>query len=321
MKQARRWLRPLGILLGAGLLLFQVYQGWQAVRLQEIRLVSPGYLALSILPVMLAIFQQVVSWRILMLAINIRIPYRDVFRGYLLSFLPRYIPGTVWGYISRNEWLYQDYGVDYTLSSFGSILEIVVSIVASAMMACLFFVAYPAVQYKVWIGILVLVMPFLSWWVGSVLLKVGVVQKIFKKLEVKTLEVINLPRWLLSVLLITVNWFYYGFSLYLVVLGVGQTTSINLYSLVIFAGSYSLAWLLGFLVLFLPSGLGLREWVLAYLLSWGFSLTSFEASAVAITFRLIVVLAELLWIALVAVRWVGGHASRIAADKGDVAPR
>jgi hypothetical protein len=89
-------------------------------------------------------------------------------------------------------------------------------------------------------------------------------------------------------------WVLTGLAFY-VLLGsaVEDTLSIRWYEA---TGAYALAWLAGFLVIFLPAGLGVRESVLAMLLAPWF--TPGEAIFIAVLARLWWVLAEAVWIVI-----------------------
>jgi hypothetical protein len=70
----------------------------------------------------------------------------------------------------------------------------------------------------------------------------------------------------------------------------------------------SAAWLIGFIAIAVPAGIGVRELTLATLLSSQFGLLPWQAGLVAVASRLVVILAEVEWLLVglalhVYVRW------------------
>ena len=77
---------------------------------------------------MICFLQQVCAGVLLMRSLNIELPIHKARYIYSLSFLARYIPGSIWGYLSRSEWLLHDYQVSYASSNYGSILEVALAV-------------------------------------------------------------------------------------------------------------------------------------------------------------------------------------------------
>ena len=80
----------------------------------------------------------------------------------------------------------------------------------------------------------------------------------------------------------------------------------NIGNLVDFTFLFGFAWLAGFLVVFVPSGLGIREVVLSNLLTSILGIPAVQASALSVTSRFVISLAELAWI-LVALLFKNGQ--------------
>ena len=122
------WLRKIlyFVCLGAGalILILQAANGYRAQTARGLPITSPQLLFGALVFTGLATGAQMLAWRTLMQGLGVSLGKREVLRGYMLSFLPRYIPGSVWGYLGRNEWFFQEYAVSYAASNLGSILEI-----------------------------------------------------------------------------------------------------------------------------------------------------------------------------------------------------
>ena len=66
---------------------------------------------------------------------QVKINLISTLRGYSLSFLPRYLPGSIWGYLSRSEWLTQQFSIPFKYSNAISVVEIGATITANLLVA------------------------------------------------------------------------------------------------------------------------------------------------------------------------------------------
>ena len=111
--------------LGLGLALF-VYQLWLAVMALRSN-PAPlhyGYLLALLGLDLVAYVLLIAGWGIITRALRLDLSARHLYDGYVLAFLPRYIPGSVWGYVSRGEWMQRTCGANYSQSTAASIMEI-----------------------------------------------------------------------------------------------------------------------------------------------------------------------------------------------------
>jgi hypothetical protein len=237
-----------------------------------------------------------VAWKILMRDLNVNLSWNSVLKGYLLSFLPRYIPGSIWGYLSRNEWLYQEYHVDYFISNIGSILELGTAILANSMIVFLYFFYS---RIPIWLFfILAPIFTVLFWrlFKAAVLLKKNK-SNMFWKMILKISEVKTITLSLSTFLFLT-TWMLYGIGLFLIQSSFEPLDSLNLERITGFTGIYSLAWMVGFFIIFIPAGLGFRELALTNLLVTSQGFGNATANATAIISRISVMVAEIGWLIL-----------------------
>src|SRR3972149_6374809 len=120
----RRLLHLIGLALGGLLFVYQILNVLPAVMENKLHVSSPAFIGLALAIGVAAIGIQTIAWARLMRAFGIYLSWSQVLQGYTLSFLPRYIPGSVWGYLSRNEWLLQNHNVRYGISNRVSLLEV-----------------------------------------------------------------------------------------------------------------------------------------------------------------------------------------------------
>ncbi len=111
---------------------------------------------------MICFLQQIGAWVLLMRSLNIELPIHKARYIYSLSFLARYIPGSIWGYLSRSEWLLHDYQVSYTSSNYGSILEVALA-VSTGFCVLGFCILVNDALIPIWVGFLLFSLPLLPW--------------------------------------------------------------------------------------------------------------------------------------------------------------
>ncbi|MFZ3080520.1 MAG: hypothetical protein WA109_12645 [Bellilinea sp.] len=246
------------------------------------------------------------AWQMLMTGLQAHLVWGDVLQGYVLSFIPRYIPGTVWGYITRGEWLNKSFAIPFGVTNLGSILEMVFILIAN-----LTWITAGLISAQ-WLKFAIFGMPFVLAWVGWLITQWLASKPVFRIAFGKEAEVavrsFSLPRWLVITLLMIIFWGLQGLSFQMVIwsfLPSGQPLAWSLAEYWTATSSYNLAWFIGFIVLFVPAGLGLRETFLSKLIQEKLNQPAGAASVISITFRLVLAFGELIWaiVALIINRW------------------
>jgi uncharacterized membrane protein YbhN (UPF0104 family) len=293
-------LRYIGFAAGLALLLYQLFQAIKAYYQTGLVFHFSWFLLVALLCAMAALGAQMWAWKLVMQGLGVSLSSADVVRGYVISFLPRYIPGTIWGYLSRSEWLFQEHKVAYKESNIGSILEIILAILANAL----------------WIGTGLWVRTNNPLWLlatgsGVILIFLGgfITTKCFSnriwrmRLQGKGIfsyiTVFSVKKWIASLGVFLINWLFYGFSLAMVVKS-GNTAGFAFGADfgVVLTAVFCLSWLIGFLIVFAPAGLGFREVALSYLLSEYLAISMGEANAMAVASRVVILFSEVLWVVI-----------------------
>jgi len=270
-----------------------MYQAYLAFKNQIIFIQNYLPLGIAALAIVISFLQQIAAWALLMRSLNIRLPMHKARYIYSLSFLARYIPGSIWGYFSRSEWLMQDYQVSYAASNYGSILEVALEVLISFSVVG-FCIISSNVITPPWIGYVLFFLPWLPWalWFSQFSLQWRIKLSGYLKSDVLCFN----PRrreWSVILILLIINCFYYGLGVFLIGYSLGIWRVEQLLSVwTIVTGDFSAAWLAGFFAIFIPSGLGVRELVLSTLLISQFHLAQSVAQAISVMMRLITVLAE-----------------------------
>ncbi|WP_322506647.1 lysylphosphatidylglycerol synthase domain-containing protein [Anaerolinea sp.] len=290
MKQTAR---VIGFILGGGILIYQAVKGISFLLDSKI-VPSFGWLLFSLLFGVLAIAVQILCWTLIMRDLGASISFRQAMTGYVLNFLPRYIPGTLWGYLSRAEWLKNQYGVEYSASHWGSIVEVFLGVLSSLVAVLLFLPQgiSPIDRFLIATGTGLLL--FLLW---VFLNKISSFPSFGKIANPLLGFKMRLNIWVLAAFLLTLNWLNYGLVVYGTVKAVTHWQTVIVFpEWAQFSGLFSISWLIGFLSWLFPAGLGPRDWILSQGLVYAKALPFEMAYLVAVLVRLSGILSEVLWV-------------------------
>ncbi|HLC02299.1 MAG TPA: lysylphosphatidylglycerol synthase domain-containing protein [Anaerolineales bacterium] len=249
------------------------------------------FLLFLVMPLMASI-----SWFTVRRLTGVIGPYQAI-RLYFISQLPKYLPGGIWAFPGRML-AYQRVGVDRIKSIVSVFREVTALFLGGATIALLgLSQGLPAsgdLRLLLGIGIagsiLVLLLTQLPWF-WRLLSSIRVLRSTaLPMLEIPDQDVSLV--WLPSAFVVScVFWLALGASFRQLVLAINPSVSLSWIGA---ASLFSLAWCVGFVVVFVPAGLGIREAALAFLLSR--FLPEGDALAVALLARLWWMGAEALWI-------------------------
>lgn len=267
--------------LGLGIALF-VYQLWLAVvalRSNPAPL-HYGYLA-ALLGLDLAAYVLLIAgWGIITRALRLNLSTRHMFDGYVLAFLPRYIPGSVWGYVSRGEWMQRTCGATYAQSTAASLMEISVQFGTAGLVVLGGLAPAHWRAAAVVLGVCALAVPWL----------------LLQRLYLRRQQISNVRlvvAWLLLFLIYAVFWTVHGMTILMALQAVGTGATLTLPAAVF---AFCSSWLVGFAAILVPAGLGVREMTLSALLQRLTTIPAGDASLVAVITRLGIVAAELIFL-------------------------
>jgi hypothetical protein len=279
-----------GLAAGAALFAYQVLLTWRIVEQRGLRIVWPGAAALA-LGSMLAMYALLMlAWRQVMSNLGYTLGLRPTLQGYVLSFLPRYIPGSIWGYVSRSEWLVRAHDIGYGFSSLGSMLE-------AGMLVLTAFI----------VGGTYLIGSTLGWIPGlllgslSVLLAALLVTAFVGLMRARVSN--NMTEWGFAAVLVwtkvvatyLVMWMFFGISTWFIPKALSTHFQLAPGP---FIAATALAWAAGFLVVFVPAGLGVREATMASLLAYLAVVPLWQGNVIAVVSRFVLILAELTWLGI-----------------------
>lgn len=285
--------QKIGIIIGLILLIQQIHTAFNSIYTDYFSLKLILNISKSIVFASIAIFFQILAWKSVMSIVEAEISTKSAVRGYVLSFIPKYIPGTIWGYLSRSEWLKEEFSIEYHNSNFGSIYEI----------ATIFFSSFViiSIYFSLNIAIYILLVPllcFVGWILFLPLLESILVRNKMKFISSLFHQHAKFRLWFSSLFYGTMMWVFNGLALYLLIINFNNFHTSLFRELIFSTFAFCVAWLMGFIVLFVPSGLGIRESILAVVVSNLFEINPGQSAFIAILFRLVILTSEGLFLLL-----------------------
>jgi len=282
-----------------------LFTNWSEIHRLHIRL--NWFFALgSLLAVMAAWAMSAWCWGRVLNAFNCPISYSNVFIIYFKSNLGKYLPGKIWQIVGSTYYA-TTRGVPEGIALSTSLIGQAYSVLSGLSLFAVTMIAGLPGQEAI-IG------PYLKWSVVPVLLLLLIVavkpdlgqplmnriMKTFKRPQADIHLPIRRALELFAIYLIC--WFIFGLGLWLFAKALTDTP-ISLYIGLTAANAIAVA--VGFVALFAPGGLGVREGVMALFLS---TIPGFPVplpSAVAIGYRIIITIAEVIAFGLTwVVQWM-----------------
>ena len=300
----RRFVQVTVLLLALGFLATLLVSQWQTLQSYEWRL-QPGWALLALAGLGLGWLMELGLWRAILSRLGGSLRYGMAARVWFLSNLTRYIPGNVWQFLSMVE-LAAGQGISRLATLTSVVLHQVLSTAAGLALAALYF-AWTG--EGVWFAGL---RPFLyALPLGLLLLQPRLLERGLNAL---------LARLGRPPLRVTLSWAQIwallgGYALVWLVMGTGFAALVRALTPLTWAqlprlvAVFAAAYVIGFLSLLTPSGLGVREGVMTLLLTT--TLPAGVAAVVAIAARLWMVVGEL----------IGAGASLVAGRRAQGASR
>ncbi|WP_456845055.1 lysylphosphatidylglycerol synthase domain-containing protein [Cellulomonas sp. P5_C6] len=255
------WVRLAFVVVALGAATVAVVHQWsdveQALTSIPVGLVV-GALALAVVYLLLTML----SWRAVLTDLGSAVPLRPAFTIFFVSQLGKYVPGGIWNIVAATE-----LGADQQIPRRRSLSAMVVTVLVSIVSGLA--VALPALVIAGGAGIDV------RWaWVAIPVALVALAPPVLNRIlalamRVARREPLEHPLTVRGTVAATgwsvAGWLVVGLQVWLLGRAVGMTSGVETYLLS--TGAYALAWIVGFVVVFVPAGLGARELVLGLLLS------------------------------------------------------
>lgn len=250
---------------------------------------SPWAVLAALLASFAYVYVTMLSWRALLQGSGEAVPPSDASRIFFTSQVAKYLPGGVWNFVAAAE-----AGVAHKVSRRRSLIVLLMSMIVSILSGTVFTLLAIALgpsdvrtHYSWALVFLPIICVFLFPAVLNRLVSFGL--RILKQdpLE-KPLTWATLAR---TTAWSALAWITSGLQVWVIMVALGVEATPATFALA--TGGYALAWTIGFLVFFVPAGLGVREVVLAAVLA-GY-LTQGTALLVILLSRVLLTVADLGW--------------------------
>jgi uncharacterized membrane protein YbhN (UPF0104 family) len=205
--------------------------------------------------IVVGLIASMLSWRSILAGMGSRLPMLAAARVFFLGQLGKYVPGSIWPVVAQAE-LASEYGTPRTRSGIALLVQMAVSTVVGTLFAALClalsspaaFVAYWWLLLIALVGVVCLVPPIFT---RVMRLAARVLRRPADDLAALTWRALFAGAgWSLAM------WAFFGIHLWVLAITLGGN---SLTGLLTAAGGYALAWLVGFVIIFLPAGAGARE--------------------------------------------------------------
>lgn len=264
MKRLKTFLRWTFVVLTLGFLIYVLYTNWKQMQGYTFHL-SWGLFLFSYLFLFLHFVLVALAWGLLVRALKKPgVPLLDALRIRTISDFARFLPGKVWFIIARVH-LCKKYKIPTDIIVFSVLLEEYLNIFSTLLLfiTIFFVVAHPLLTTYALYLFLFLPIPFLilhpRFFKPFLRLVAQFLKRPYVSFQIRYSYLVSL----LSVFFVA--WILLGVGFYF------MTTSlypVDASLLLPLTGVFAIAWAAGFLIIILPGGLGLREAVLSYLLSF-----------------------------------------------------
>lgn len=256
---------------------------------------DPRWFAGSVVVLVVYYAALVENWRAVMSALEVPLGWRRAFRIIYLSNLAKYLPGGIWNLVGRVAMCKAD-GIPVATATLSLLVELTAQVAAMAVVAMVTLSS--AVEHLV---------PFPLWYLLPVpiLVVAGTHPRFVNALLAATERLTRrtLPRMTISYgTMLALQARFLGAWATLCVgcammgRAIGGPSAGMLDSALLHAGAISISWLVGLLAFIVPGGLGVREVLLTAMLEVAHPAAL--AAAVALVFRLVLVVMELVCFAI-----------------------
>ncbi|PFG38680.1 hypothetical protein ATJ97_1166 [Georgenia soli] len=256
------WVRKGFVAVALGAAVWAVVGQWEQVS-AALASIPPTTVAFSLAVGVGYVFVTMMSWRAVLHDMGSALTVREASGLFFVSQLGKYLPGGVWNFLAAAE-MGTDLRIPRRRSISVMMVAILVSIVTAMILAAAALAVGPAelageygwVAWFLPVLVLLLVPPVLNRLL-SVALRLTRRPPLEKPVSVRGVAA--------SALWALLGWVLAGVQVWLVISALGAPRSLETFALA--AGGYALAWTIGFVVVVVPAGVGVREAVLAVALA------------------------------------------------------
>ncbi len=235
------------------------------------------------------------SWKLLINNLGQPLDWKSANHVWFWSELSRYLPGNIWSMLGR-VYLGQQQGIPKKTVATSLLLEIIFLVRGASVFFSFFWGLLPYHNSSLAHWLWLIVIPIIVLLVSPNLL-IGLINKLLKLLKKSPLSLSLRRLNLLGLLLLyLLGWCSYGIASLITLKALIGPINVSIFWMV---SAFVIAWLIGYLSLITPMGLGVREAAAVVILSP--IISAGAASMVAIATRVMVILSELSILAVLAI--------------------
>ncbi len=234
-------------------------------QLKEITLkINYFYLGIALIALFLSFLVNVFAWLYFLRLFDHKISFMKMWKILALPSLGRYIPGKIWS-IAGVVYFAGKEGISRKKTSLGIAISMAISLLAALVVFLISLAFWPSPSEVLSYIRVLLVLPFIL---------VMIHPKIFLPVTNKALKIIkrtpitveiSYKHMIVLTLQYILLWLLQGLSFYFIIRSLFY---INISQIPAIIGVYPLAWVIGFLSFITPGGIGVREGIIVYLLSF-----------------------------------------------------
>jgi len=215
-------------------------------------------------------------WQRLLRDFHHRVSYRDAFAIFYVTALAKYVPGSVFAYVGMIHYARRRH-LSAGTTVFCTLVQQAVVCGGSVLVFGASLLLWPDHGWTYPLAAAA------AWVAGGAVLLSPIPKRLLGLIAARILRQHVLPRFTRTAMIVSlgyflVSWVFFAFGYYWLLQAFHRT---SVRDTLIFTGIYAISWLVGFVAFVSPSGLGVRDGVQAYLLSF------FVPYPVAITIALV----------------------------------
>ena len=255
-------------LLKAAVIIFIIYamadailSNWGAL-LPYIENINYMLFAASFAPLLAYIALVAAGWRMVLDGMSYKIGLGESIKIRTVSDLGRYLPGKIWCVVGRAFWC-EKAGIPKRDAFVSTIIEIALNM-ASGLIIFIIFLPFMTISSALVIpAVIVLALAFFLLIEPRAFSSVA--NRVLRKLKMQEIEVrISRKKILLTLAYFVATWAVFGVSFYMFL---NSFYAMPLASMGVMTGIFAFSFVIGFVVLIAPGGLGVREGVMSLLLA------------------------------------------------------
>jgi len=254
----------IGVVVAAACFYFlgnRLARDWHKIPWHEIHLNVPVLVA-SFLVMFVWMLVYGLTWKVLLAGLGERISLFNSVAVLAVSQIGKYVPGKLWFTVGR-MYLAKRHGVSEAKTAVSTVMEIALSLLGAVILFGLAVALVPRGMIPTRVYLAFLLVPFCIVAVYPPILT-RVTGFILRRLHQPVFEIRMTFRRLLGILgLYVLMWVVQGVGCYLLI---RSFYPLDLSRLPMVAGAFALSWILGFIVLVSPAGLGIREGIFTFAL-------------------------------------------------------